>query len=211
MQTGYCWFRREARVKHYVVVITGASGSAYGMRAVEQLLVSGHTVSLVATPTGAEVMAYEMGFKLPETAAKETVLRFLELPPDAPLRVVHDDDLFDAVASGSSPVDGVIVIPASMGFVGSVAGGLASDLAERAADVALKERRPLVIVPRETPLNLIHLRNLTALAEAGAIVVPAMPAFYQRPETLDDLVNFVVGKALDVLGVAHELYPRWRE
>jgi 4-hydroxy-3-polyprenylbenzoate decarboxylase len=198
-------------VKHFVVVITGASGSAYGMRAVEQLLVSGHAVSLVATPTGAEVMAYETGFRLPETAAKETVLRFLELPPDAPLRVVHNDDLFDAVASGSSPVDGVIVIPASMGFIGSIASGLASDLAERAADVALKERRPLVLVPRETPLNLIHLRNLTALAEAGAIIVPAMPAFYQRPETLDDQVNFVVGKALDVLGLTHELYPRWRE
>jgi len=198
-------------VKHYVVVITGASGSAYGMRAVEQLLVSGHAVSLIATHTGAEVMAYEMGFKLPATAAKETVLRFLELPPDAPLRVVHNDDLFDAVASGSSSVDGVLVIPASMGFVGSIAAGLASDLAERAADVALKERRPLVLVPRETPLNLIHLRNLTSLAEAGAIIVPAMPAFYQRPESLDDQVNFVVGKALDVLGIEHELYPRWRE
>jgi 4-hydroxy-3-polyprenylbenzoate decarboxylase len=198
-------------MKHYVVVITGASGSVYGLRAIEQLLVSGHTVSLVATPTGAEVMAYETGFRLPETSAKETVLRFLDLPPDAPLRVVADNDMFDAVASGSSSVDGVIVIPASMGFVASVAAGLGSDLAERAADVALKERRPLVLVPRETPLNLIHLRNMTTLAEAGAIIVPAMPAFYQRPETLDDMVNFVVGKALDVLGVEHELYPRWRE
>lgn len=198
-------------MKHYVVVITGASGSVYGLRAVEQLLVSGHTVSLVATPTGAEVMAYETGLRLPETAAKETVLRFLDLPPDSALRVVADSDLFDAVASGSSAVDGVIVIPASMGFVGSVAAGLGSDLAERAADVALKERRPLVLVPRETPLNLIHLRNLTALAEAGAIIVPAMPAFYQRPETLDDMVNFVVGKALDVLGIEHQLFPRWRE
>jgi len=198
-------------MKHYVVVITGASGSVYGLRAIEQLLVSGHTVSLVATPTGAEVMAYETGFRLPETSAKETVLRFLDLPPDAALRVVADNDMFDAVASGSSSVDGVIVIPASMGFVASVAAGLGSDLAERAADVALKERRPLVLVPRETPLNLIHLRNMTTLAEAGAIIVPAMPAFYQRPETLDDMVNFVVGKALDVLGVEHELYPRWRE
>ncbi|PKQ20702.1 MAG: aromatic acid decarboxylase [Actinobacteria bacterium HGW-Actinobacteria-6] len=198
-------------MKHYVVVITGASGSVYGLRAVEQLLTSGHTVSLVATPTGAEVMAYETGLRLPETSAKETVLRFLDLPPDAPLRVVPDNDMFDAVASGSSSVDGVIVVPASMGFVASVAAGLGSDLAERAADVALKERRPLVLVPRETPLNLIHLRNMTSLAEAGAIIVPAMPAFYQRPETLDDMVNFVVGKALDVLGVEHELYPRWRE
>lgn len=191
-------------MKHYVVVITGASGSVYGLRAIEQLLTSGHEVSLVATPTGAEVMAYETGLRLPETAAKESVLRFLELPLDSRLRVVADSDLFDAVASGSSAVDGVVVIPASMGFVGSVAAGLGSDLAERAADVALKERRPLVLVPRETPFNLIHLRNLTSLAEAGAVIVPAMPAFYQRPETLDDMVNFVVGKALDVLGVEHQ-------
>ncbi len=198
-------------MKHYVVVITGASGSVYGLRAIEQLLTSGHEVSLVATPTGAEVMAYETGLRLPETAAKESVLRFLELPLDSRLRVVADSDLFDAVASGSSAVDGVVVIPASMGFVGSVAAGLGSDLAERAADVALKERRPLVLVPRETPFNLIHLRNLTSLAEAGAVIVPAMPAFYQRPETLDDMVNFVVGKALDVLGVEHQLFPRWRE
>lgn len=198
-------------MKHFVVVITGASGSVYGLRAVEQLLASGGAVTLVVTPTGAEVMAYEAGLKLPQVAAKETVLRFLELPPDAPLRVVDNSDLFDAVASGSSAVDAVLVIPASMGFVASVAAGLGSDLAERAADVALKERRPLVFVPRETPLNLIHLRNLTTLAEAGAVIVPAMPAFYQRPESLDDMVNFVVGKALDVLGVEHELFPRWRE
>lgn len=198
-------------MKHYVIVITGASGSVYGLRAVEQLLVSGHAVSLIATPTGADVMAYETGLTLPDTAAKETVLRFLDLSPDAPLRVVADSDLFDAVASGSSAVDGVIVIPASMGFIGSVSSGLGADLAERAADVALKEHRPLLVVPRETPLSLVHLRNLTALAEAGAIIVPAMPAFYQRPETLDDMVNFVVGKALDVLGVEHDLFPRWRE
>ncbi len=198
-------------MKHFVVVITGASGSVYGLRTVEQMLASGHAVSLIVTPTGADVMAYETGLRMPDTAAKETVLRFLDLAPDAALRIVSDTDMFDAVASGSSAVDGVLVVPASMGFVASVAAGLGSDLAERAADVALKERRPLVMVPRETPLNLIHLRNLTSLAEAGAIIVPAMPAFYQRPETLDDIVSFVVGKALDVLGVEHELFPRWRE
>lgn len=195
----------------YVVVITGASGSVYGMRAVEQLLSTGHSVALVVTPTGAEVMAYELGFRLPGSGAREAVLRFLEIGPDVDLRVAADDDMFDAAASGSSRVDGVVVIPASMGFIGSLAAGLGGDLAERAADVALKERRPLVLVPRETPLNLIHLRNLTHLAEAGAVIAPAMPAFYHRPETLDDQVNFVVGKVLDVLGVNHDLYQRWRE
>jgi 4-hydroxy-3-polyprenylbenzoate decarboxylase len=197
-------------MSRYIVVITGASGSAYGMRITEQLLRAGE-VTLIFTKTGAEVTAYELGFKLPEVGAKESVLRFLELDPGQPLRVVADDDLFDAAASGSSRYDAMVVCPASMGFVGSVAAGLASDLAERAADVTLKERRPLVLVPRETPLNLIHLRNLSTLAEAGATIVPAMPAFYQRPETLDDIVNFVVGKVLEALDIEHDLYPRWRE
>lgn len=198
-------------MKRFIVVVTGASGSAYGMRLVEQLLLSGAEVTLIFTRTGAEVTAYELGFRLPEVGARDAVIRFLEVAPDLPLRVVAHDDLFDAVASGSSRVDGMFVCPASMGFVGSVAAGLGSDLGERAADVMLKERRPLVLVPRETPLNLIHLRNLTALTEAGAVILPAMPAFYTRPEGLDDMVNFVVGKALDVVGVEHDLFPRWRD
>jgi 4-hydroxy-3-polyprenylbenzoate decarboxylase len=156
------------------------------------------------------VTAHELGFTVPETAAREAVLRFLDLRGDLPLRVASDDDLFDAVVSGTSTGDATVVAPASMGFVGALSSGVGGGLARRAADVALKERRPLVVVPRETPLSLIHLRSLTALAEAGAIVVPAMPAFYQRPVSIDDMVNFVVGRVLDVLGVEHELYVRWR-
>jgi 4-hydroxy-3-polyprenylbenzoate decarboxylase len=156
-------------------------------------------------------MQFETGFAMPEAGAGavEPVLRFLELPSTPNLRVVGQSDMFDAAASGSALIDGMIVCPASMGFCGSVAAGLASDLPERAADVMLKERRPLVLVPREAPFSLIHLRNLTALAEAGAIVVPASPAFYQRPASLDDLVDFVVGKVLDQLGVEHHLFKRW--
>jgi 4-hydroxy-3-polyprenylbenzoate decarboxylase len=105
----------------------------------------------------------------------------------------------------------MIVCPASMGFVASVAAGIVGDLPERAAEVMLKECRPLLLVPRETPLSLIHLRNLTAVTEAGAVVVPAMPAFYANPASLDDMVNFVVGKVLDVLGVEHDLYRRRTE
>lgn len=193
----------------YTVVITGASGSAYGMRLVEQLLSHGHGVTLIFTDAGRQVTAFELGFALPESGAREAVLRFLQLEDSARLRVVSDDDIFDPVASGTRKVDGMIVCPASMGFVGSIASGLASDLAERAADVMLKERRPLVLVPRETPLNLIHLRNLTTVTEAGAVVVPAMPGFYSKPKTIDDMVNFVVGKVLDVLGVEHDLLKRW--
>jgi 4-hydroxy-3-polyprenylbenzoate decarboxylase len=200
-------------VKTYVVVITGASGSVYGLRLVEQLLSSGNAVELIATKAGREVMAYETGFTMPAAGpgAADAVLRFLEVTATSALRVVDENDLFDAAASGSARIDGMVVCPASMGFVGAVASGLASDLPERAADVMLKERRPLVFVPRETPLSLVHLRNLTSLAEAGAVVVPAMPAFYQRPTSVDDLVDFVVGKVLDQVGIEHHLFRRWGE
>lgn len=194
------------------VVLTGASGSAYGMRLVEQLVLAGHDVVFVATEAGAQVAAFEVGFELPtgnSDAAAVALATFLELPSAKHLRVARADDLFDPIASGSAPLDAVVVAPASMGFCGSVAGGLAADLPERAADVALKERRPLVLMPRETPLSLVHLRNLTALAEAGAIIVPAMPGFYTKPQSVDDVVNFVVGKVLDVLGIEHSLFERW--
>jgi 4-hydroxy-3-polyprenylbenzoate decarboxylase len=194
------------------VVVTGASGSVYGMRLIEQLVLAGHDVSVVFTNAGREVTAFELGFDLPTGdagVAGVALAAFLELPTAERIRVAYPENIFDAIASGSHPTDAMIVCPCSMGFVASVAAGLASDLPERAADVMLKERRPLVVVPRETPLSLIHLRNLTAVAEAGAIVVPAMPAFYQKPESIDDLVGFVVGKVLDVLDVEHHLFKRW--
>lgn len=191
------------------MVMTGASGSAYGMRLVEQLLVGGHEVVFVATKAGREVAAYEIGFDLPRDGAAAALARFLEVPADAELRVAWPENLFDPMASGSHPMDAMVVAPASMGFVASVAAGLASSLPERVADVMLKERRPLVLVPRETPLSVIHLRNMTTLAEAGAVILPASPAFYQRPESLDDAVSFVVGKVLDVLGIEHDLFKRW--
>lgn len=198
----------------YVVVTTGASGSVYGMRLIEQLVLAGHEVSFVMTDAGREVTAYELGFELPlgnASAAAVALATFLELPSAQGIRVAYAGDMFDAIASGSHRFDAMIVAPASMGFCGSVAHGLALDLPERAADVCLKEKRPLVIMPRETPMSVIHLRNLTTLAEAGAHVVPAMPAFYQRPESVDDLVGFVVGKTMDVLGVEHSLFKRWGE
>jgi 4-hydroxy-3-polyprenylbenzoate decarboxylase len=198
----------------YTVVITGASGSAYGLRLTEQLVLGGHEVVFLPTEAGRQVTAFELAFELPmgnAEAAAVALATFLELESAERLRVAYATDLFDAVASGSHRVDGMVVAPASMGFCGSVAHSLALDLPERAADVCLKERRPLVIVPRETPLSVIHLRNLTALAEAGAIVLPAMPAFYQRPQSVDDMVSFVVGRIMDVLGLEHSLYERWGE
>lgn len=193
----------------YTVVITGASGSVYGLRLIERLLASGHEVTMSFTQAGIEVCGYETGFDLPQEQPARSLLRFLELPLESPLRNACCNDSFDPIASGSHLTDGMIVCPASMGFVAKVANGIADNLPARAAGVCLKERRPLVLVPRETPLSLINLRNMTAAAEAGAIILPAMPAFYQRPESLDDAVNFVVGKVLDVLGVEHALFERW--
>lgn len=195
-----------------VVAVTGASGSCYGLRLIEQLALAGHDVAVVFTEAGRKVAAFELGLELPSEdsgASAGALATFLELPSPDGLRVVDSADLFDPIASGSHRVDAMIVAPCSMGFVAAVAQGLAADLPQRAADVMLKERRPLVLVPRETPLSLVHLRNLTAAAEAGAIIVPAMPAFYSRPESIDDLVNFVVGKALDLLDVEHQLLKRW--
>lgn len=196
------------------VVVTGASGSVYGMRLIEQLALAGHRVTAVFTEAGREVTAYELGFSLPTddpAVAAVALATFLELPNAEHIRVAYSGDLFDAIASGSHRTDAMIVAPCTMGFVSSVAHGTASDLPERAADVMLKERRPLVLVVRETPLSLVHLRNLTAAAEAGATIVPAMPAFYAKPESIDDLVDFVVGKVLDVLEVDHKLFKRWGE
>lgn len=198
-------------MKVYTVVVTGASGSVYALRLIEQLLLARAAVTVVATEAGGEVMAYETGLAMPRPDDEERLLKYLEIEREAHLRIASDSDLFDPIASGSRTVDGMVVVPASMGYCGSLAAGIGSTLSQRAADVQLKERRPLIVVPRETPLSLIHLRNLTTLAEAGATILPASPAFYGKPESLDDAVNFVVGKILDQLGVDNALYRRWRE
>lgn len=193
-----------------VVAITGASGSIYGLRLVGELLGRGHTVVLLASEAGKQVMAHEVGLQLPEEGAETVLLDFLGLDAGVALRYAPDDDLFDAICSGSRAPNAVVVVPCSMATLGGIAGGVASSLIERAADVALKEGKQLVLVPRETPLNLIHLRNMVAAAEAGAVVLPPMPAFYQKPASVDDMVNFVVGKILDQLGIEHDLFTRWR-
>lgn len=186
-------------MREVVVAITGASGTPYAVRALEALRkLDDVRVHLVMTPTAEKLLSFE---------AHEDLARVRGLA-HANLR---NDDFFAPVASGSHRFLGMLVIPASMKHVGLMAHGIGSDLIARTADVCLKEKRRLVIVPRETPLSLIHLRNLTTLAEAGAHIVPAMPGFYVQPRTIDDVVNHVAGKALDALGVEHDLYPRWKE
>ena len=186
-------------MREVVVAMTGASGAPYGIRALEALAkVPDLKVHLILTPTAERLIAFE---------ANEDLAKVRSLAHE----VHKNDDFFAPVASGSHRFLGMLICPASMKHVGLIAGGIGLDLVSRTADVCLKERRPLVIVPRETPLSSIHLRNLLTVSEAGAHVVPAMPGFYVHPKSIDDMVDHVAGKALDALGIEHALYPRWRE
>lgn len=196
--------------RHFVVAITGASGSAYGLCLVTELLRAGQRVSLVLTSAGRQVLAHEAGLCWPEEV-KEQRLQVQEYFTSIAVDCLAINDFWSSAASGSGAVDAMIVVPCSMGTAGRIAAGLSGNLLERAADVMLKERRPLVLVPRETPFNTIHLENLLRLSQAGAVILPAMPGFYHGPEKIDDLVNFVVGKILDQLEIPHQLFARWGE
>jgi len=198
-------------MKRYVVGITGASGSIYGLRLVEELLASSGHVTLLLTNAGRQVTAFEAGLTLPEpfAACKAALQNYFEHHQQ--FDFVALDDFFAPVASGTSAPDAVVICPCSMGTIGRIAAGLSENLLERVADVALKERRELILVPRETPFNQIHLENLLRLSRAGAHILPAMPGFYQHPQSVEEMVNFVVGKVLDSLGIEHTLYKRWGE
>ncbi len=196
-------------MKHIVVAITGASGSVYGVRLVEELLRAQCRVSLLLTRAGLEVLNYETGLDWTGTVSKRLEQMRATFGADSRLEHYGEDNLFAPVASGSSAPDAVVVCPCSMGTAGRIAAGLGSNLVERVADVALKERRDLILVPRETPFNQIHLENMLRLSKAGAHILPAMPAFYHRPQTIDELVDFVVGRVLDALKVEHQLFTRW--
>lgn len=198
------------------VIVSGASGVVYAERLLQFLLRNGHDVTVLVTDPARLVIAHERGAAIGERDQLAAVEDWLGLGhvegESAPqVRVAYTWDLMDPLCSGSDGPDAVVVVPCSMAMLSGIAVGRADDLAFRAADVMLKERRPLVLVPRESPLSLIHLKNLVAVAEAGAIVVPAMPGFYHDPETIDDLVDHVVGKVLDQLGIENHLFRRWGE
>jgi flavin prenyltransferase len=194
--------------QRFAVLWSGGSGIAYGLRLAEVLLQAGHEVHLCATPAALRVLRHEAGFAVDPQRPDLAALFAAELR--AGLRVHAPDAVDAAPASGSAGLRAVIVCPCSMGTLARVAHGFSSNLVERAADVALKEGRPLVVVPRETPLSVLHLRNLLAIARLGAIVLPAMPGFYHRPQTVADVVDFVVAKILDRVGIAHPLVRRWQ-
>ncbi len=196
-------------MNNIVVGITGASGSIYGLRLIEELLRAQKQVSVLLSNAGRQVLSFETGLQLaekPQDCQRQLRNRF---DADDELRYYAINDFFAPVASGSSAPDALVICPCSMGTVGRIATGLSDSLLERVADVILKERRQLLLVPRETPFNQLHLENLLRLSQAGAQILPAMPAFYQKPQSVEDLVDFVVGKVLDSLGVEHQLFKRW--
>ena len=197
-------------IRHFVVAVTGASGSIYGLRLVSELLRAGCRVSLLLTAAGRQVLKHEVGLDW-STESQQQRHQVQEYFASIAVDCLHIDDFWAGSASGSNPADAMIVMPCSMGTAGRIAAGLSSNLLERAADVMLKERRQLILVPRETPFNTIHLENLLRLAQAGAVILPAMPGFYHGPDTIADLVDFIVGKVLDQLAVDHELFERWAE
>lgn len=196
----------------YVIGITGASGAVYGRRMVQSLLSNGHRVDLIVTPAGRLVLSHELGLDASAGDA-DTAAFFSPASGEGGQGrlVLHDiGALYADISSGSVPLDGLVIVPCSMDTVSALATGRSENLLERVGDVALKEGRRLVVVPRETPLSLIHLRNLLALVEAGAVVLPAMPAFYHQPTRLEDLVDFVVGKVINALGLRQDLFTPWR-
>jgi 4-hydroxy-3-polyprenylbenzoate decarboxylase len=202
----------SADVKRSVALaITGASGAVYATRTLAALLERGCHVELIVTEYGRRLLRDELG----DAAAVERLADYLaeqygEVVRRGTYTLYSNRDLGARIASGSQDCEAMAVVPCSMKTLAGIAHGLSRTLVERAADVMLKERRTLVIVPRETPMSLPQLRNMTLCAEAGAVVLPAMPAFYQMPKTLDDLADFMAGKILNALGFSHELYPKWR-
>lgn len=198
------------RKKHIALAITGASGGVYGLCLTRELLAAGVRLSVVISGAGRLVLREELGLELPEEPQEQRRLLLKHLKTAGEdIDCYGESDFFAPMASGSSPPDAMVICPCSMGTLGRIAAGLSGNLIERAADVMIKEKRPLHLVPRETPLSAIHLENMLKLSRLGVGIIPAMPGFYGHPQTMDDLVNFVVGKVLDQLGVEHKLFERW--
>ncbi len=194
-----------------VIAITGASGAIYATRTLAALLERECHIELVVSDYGRRLLRDELG----DAAAIDKLMDYLAATYGEGVRAgtytLHSNkDLGAKIASGSQDCDAMVIVPCSMKTLAGVAHGLSRNLVERAADVMLKERRPLIILPRETPMSLPQLKNMVLCAEAGAMLMPAMPAFYQMPQTLDDLASFMAGKILGALGFKHELYPAWK-
>ena len=192
------------------VAITGASGSRYGLRLLECLLAAGRDVYLMISQAGQLVLKLEAELEIPSRAAdaEAFLTQHFEIPKGR-LRVFGRQQWTAPVASGSNPPEAMVVCPCTTGTLGSIAAGISGDLIDRAADVMLKERRKLILVVRETPFSEIHRENMLKLSRMGAVIMPANPGFYFKPEQVGDLVDFMVARVLDHLAVEHQLMPRW--
>ncbi len=203
-----------------VLGVTGASGAVYGLGLLEFLLAHDFQVELVYSENAREVAYHELGIDLrglDDNEFKTQIAKWFQIKRGnaldgklaTNLNLWHHRNIAASISSGSYRTQGMIIAPASMGTIANIAAGTSNNLIARAADVVLKERRKLILVARETPLSTIHLRNMLTLSEIGAIVLPAAPGFYQHPQTIEDQVNFVLGKTLDAFGLDHELFTRW--
>jgi flavin prenyltransferase len=198
-------------MRSIIIAVTGASGAIYAVRTLAALLERGCNIELVVSEFGRRLLRDELG----DAAAIERLTAYLAATYGEGIHsgtyTLHSNkDLGAKIASGSQDAEAMVIVPCSMKTLAGVAHGLSRNLVERAADVVLKERRPLILVPRETPMSLPQLKNMVLCAEAGAMLLPAMPAFYQKPKTLEHLADFMTGKILGALGFKHELYPSWK-
>jgi 4-hydroxy-3-polyprenylbenzoate decarboxylase len=196
-----------AETGNLVVAVTGASGSLYAQRLLLHARKHFERIYVMMSEQAVQVAGQELGIGM--SVSQPNLERFVGEPcPNVSL--LEARNYFTPPASGSFRHDGMVIVPCSMGTAGRIANGISNDLCTRAADVCLKERRRLILVPREMPWNLIHLRNFTQLAEAGAVVLPACPAFYYRPQSLEELADTVVARILQQLGINHQLVPQWQ-
>ncbi|HNX71491.1 flavin prenyltransferase UbiX [Rivihabitans pingtungensis] len=193
------------------LAFTGASGLPYGIRLLEQLLAAGCRVWLLYSPAAQVVAQQEMQLSLPSQAKALQALWREQYRCGEQLSVFGREEWFAPPASGSNPADAMVICPCSMGALAAIAHGMSDNLIERAADVSIKEKRPLILVPRETPLSVIHLENMLTLARLGVTILPPAPGFYTHPGTVDDMVDFVVARILDQLRIPHTLMARWGE
>ena len=201
--------------KPIIVGITGASGTIYGLRLIQVLLENNYKVELVFSESAIKVAKSELNLHLstnPEVLKQQVeTYGCMSLKTHSQLNIWSYDDIAASISSGSYKTKGMIIIPASMGSISAVANGTSDNLITRAADVCIKEKRKLVLVPREMPFSTIHLENMFKLSQLGVTIAPACPAFYHNPEKLDDQINFVIGKVLDLFEIEHNLFKRWKK
>lgn len=196
-------------MKSFVVAITGASGAIYGLRLIEELLNSGYRIFIIISKQAFSIIKTETGVNWSGIKDSEIEKKIQRHFSSKNVRYYSEDNLSAPISSGSFITDGMFVVPCSMKTLSGIASGYASNLTERAADVMLKEGRRLILVPREMPFNAIHLENMLKLARLGVKIAPPIPAFYNKPKDIDDIVNYVVGKILDNSGVDNRLFRRW--